>query len=150
MMPRVTHSPGALAALHDGVGAELLAAAIPARFAYVTPDGPRVVPLWFHWDGTDVVFGVFPGSPKLRHLTTGARVAVSIDSEAFPHCALQIRGPITVTPTAGIVPEYAAAAARYLGGAEQAAAFIAGIDPTPAQVRVALHPEWARAMDMRG
>ncbi|MGQ0468028.1 MAG: pyridoxamine 5'-phosphate oxidase family protein [Sporichthyaceae bacterium] len=145
----MTHSPGDLAVLHSRVGAELLASAIPARFAYTTPDGPRVVPLWFHWTGTDVVFGVFPGSPKLRHVSTGTRVAVSIDSESFPHYGLQIRGSVTVTPTDGILPEYAAAAARMLGAA-RAAEFINGIAPPPAQVRVALHPEWARAMDMRG
>ncbi len=142
--------PGDLAVLSSPLGKELLGSAIPARVAYVTKGGkPRVVPLWFHWDGTDLVLATFTGSPKLAHLRTGDRLAVSIDLEAFPHAALQIRGPVTVTPLDGVVPEYRLAAARYLG-AEQAEAFIAGIQPPPVMTRIALHPAWARAMDMRG
>jgi hypothetical protein len=142
--------PGDLAVLASPLGVELLSSKIPARVAYVTSSGePRVVPLWFHWDGTDLVVATFAGSPKLGHLKTGDPLAVTIDLEAFPHAALQIRGRVTVTPMDGVVPEYRLAAARYLG-AEAAAAFVAGIDPPPQMTRIALHPTWARAMDMRG
>lgn len=108
-----------------------------------------MVPLWFHWDGTDVILSTFAGSPKLGHVRTGDRLAVSIDTEAFPHTALQIRGTVTVTSLGGVVPEYRLAAARYLGVAE-AEAFISGTSPPPIMTRIALRPSWARAMDMRG
>lgn len=142
--------PGDLAVLSSPLGVELLTSKIPARIAYVTRAGePRVVPLWFHWDGTDLVVSTFAGSPKLGHLKTGDPLAVTVDTEAFPHAALQIRGRVTVTPVDGVVPEYRLAAERYLG-VEAATAFIAGIDPPPTMSRIDLHPEWARAMDMRG
>jgi hypothetical protein len=126
----------------------MLNSRIPARVAYVTGSGePRVVPLWFHWDGTDLVIATFNGSAKLRHLRTGDRIAVSIDTEQFPYVALQIRGRVTVTPQDGVVLEYRFAARRYLG--DDGEAFVAGIQPPPAMTRIALHPEWARMMDMR-
>lgn len=143
-------APGDLAVLASPLGQELLHSTIPARVAYVANGGePRVVPLVFHWDGTEMVFGVFAGSPKLRHLKTGDRVAVTVDTQSFPFAALQVRGRITVTPLAGVVPEYRLAVARYLG-AEEGAAFVAGIDPPPVMTRIALRPSWARGMDMRG
>lgn len=141
--------PGDLTVLASPVGMELLGSRIPARVGYLTRAGePRVVPLWFHWDGTELVVATFAGSPKLRHVRTGDRLAVSIDTEEFPYRALQIRGPVTVTPHDGVVPEYEVAARRYLGDAE-GAAFVAGIRPPPVMTRIALRPDWARAMTMR-
>lgn len=143
-------APGDLAVLQSPLGKELLTSKIPARVAYVARSGePRVVPLVFHWDGTDIVFGSFTGQPKFAHLKTGDRMAVTIDTESFPFAALQVRGTVTVTPLDGVVPEYRLAVARYLGAAE-GAAFVAGIQPPPVMTRIALRPDWARAMDMRG
>jgi hypothetical protein len=51
--------------LQDPVAQELLASRIPARLAYVWTDGsPRVVSIWFHCDGTDLVMGTLPGAPS--------------------------------------------------------------------------------------
>jgi hypothetical protein len=97
--------------LQDPVAQELLASRIPARLAYVWTDGtPRVVSIWFHWDGTDLVMGTLPGAPKLKALHTGDRVAITIDTNDPPHHVLSIRGTAEVTETAGVVPEYAQAA----------------------------------------
>ena len=140
---------GDLTALSSPVAHDLLASRIPARVGYLTRSGEvRVVPLWFHWNGTDLVMATFAGSPKLGHLGTGDRLAVSIDGEAFPYRALQMRGAVTVTPHAGVVPEYLLAARRYLGDTD-GEAFVAGINPPPVMTRIALRPDWARAMDMR-
>ena len=141
-------APGDLAVLDSQLAKDLLSAPIPARVAYVTTAGePRVVPLWFHWDGTELVIATFNGSPKLGHVRTGDRLAVTIDTEAFPYAALQMRGPVTVTKQDGVVLEYRFAARRYLGDGGEA--FVAAIDPPPAMTRIALRPDWARAMDMR-
>jgi hypothetical protein len=88
--------------LQDPVAQELLASRIPARLAYVWTDGtPRVVSIWFHWDGTDLVMGTLPGAPKLKALHTGDRVAITIDTNDPPHHVLSIRGTAEVTETAG-------------------------------------------------
>ena len=43
---------GDLVLLEPPLAKELLASNIPARLAYVATDGtPRVLPIWFHWDG---------------------------------------------------------------------------------------------------
>jgi len=141
-------APGDLAVLTSQLARDLLTSPIPARVAYVTTSGePRVVPLWFHWDSTDLVIATFNGSAKLRHIRTGDRLAVTIDTEAFPYAALQMRGAVTVTVHEGVVLEYRFAARRYLGDGGEA--FVAGIQPPPAMTRIALRPDWARTMDMR-
>ena len=137
------------AVLSSPVALELLTSRIPARIGYLTTSGEvRVVPVWFHWDGADMVIATFGGSHKLRHVRTGHRIAATVDTEAFPYQALQIRGPVTVTPHVGVVPEYLVAAKRYLGDAE-GAAFVAGLSPRPVMSRIALRPDWAKVLDMR-
>jgi hypothetical protein len=80
-----TMAKGGPELLQDPVAQELLASRIPARLAYTWTDGtPRVVSIWFHWDGTDLVMGTLPGAPKLKALHTGDRVAITIDTNAHP------------------------------------------------------------------
>jgi hypothetical protein len=56
---------GSLALLDEPAAQEQLRSAIPARFAYVWPDGtPRVVPIWFHWTGQEFVLGSPVKAPK--------------------------------------------------------------------------------------
>src|SRR5215217_4454787 len=107
---------GGLELLNDPIAQELLNSTIPARLAYTWTDGtPRVVPIWFHWDGEQVVFGTPTGAPKLHALENGATVAITIDSNEWPYRVLSIRGAAEVTRVDGVVPEYAAAARRYFG-----------------------------------
>src|SRR5215204_2576760 len=88
--------------LREPVAQELSAYRIPARLAYSWTDGtPRVVSIWFHWDGTDIVMASLPGAPKLKALHTGDRVAVTIDTNDPPHHILSIRGTAEVTETQG-------------------------------------------------
>src|SRR6266478_5977284 len=48
----------------DSIAQELLASKIPARLAYTWTDGtPRVVSLWFHWDGHELVMCTVDGVP---------------------------------------------------------------------------------------
>ena len=49
---------GSLELLNDPVAKALLESANPARLAYTWMDGsPRVVPIWFHWTGDQLVLG---------------------------------------------------------------------------------------------
>jgi len=135
--------------LQDPLAQELLASRIPARLAYVWPDGtPRVASLWFHWDGTDVVMATLPGAPKLKALKTGDRVALTIDTDAPPHHVLSIRGTAEVTRREGVVAEYAEAAVRYLGK-EQGEAYTTSLPPDIRMGRIAVRPDWVVLLDFQ-
>jgi len=80
---------GDLSLLRDPVAGWLLRARIPARLAYSGKDGtPRVVPMWFHWNGETFVMGSVPNSPKVAALGARADVALTIDTDVFPHHVL--------------------------------------------------------------
>ena len=56
---------GDLALLRDPVAEQLLNGQTVMRLAYCWFDGtPRVVPHWFHWNGTEVVLGSPSDSPQ--------------------------------------------------------------------------------------
>jgi hypothetical protein len=64
-----------------------------------------------------------------------------------PPQSLSLRGRVEITEVAGLAPEYAAAARRYLG-AEATAAMLAGLDqPGTVQARIVLRPAWAGLLD---
>jgi nitroimidazol reductase NimA-like FMN-containing flavoprotein (pyridoxamine 5'-phosphate oxidase superfamily) len=84
---------GSLELLNDPVAKALLESANPARLAYTWMDGsPRVVPIWFHWTGDQLVLGSPPKAPKLRALAADPRAAVTIDGNEWPHKVLLVRG----------------------------------------------------------
>jgi hypothetical protein len=58
---------GDLKLLDSEIAKRLLNSKIPARLAYIAKDGtPRVIPTWFHWDGSDFVMAAFMGGPHVR------------------------------------------------------------------------------------
>jgi Pyridoxamine 5'-phosphate oxidase len=133
--------------LQDPVAQELLRSTIPARLAYNWTDGtPRVVSIWFHWDGTDVVMATLPGAPKLKALHTGDRVAITIDSNDPPQHVLSIRGTTEVTEAQGVVPEYAQAAVRYLGK-QQGEAYVGSLPAGLRMGRIAVRPDHVVVLD---
>jgi hypothetical protein len=69
---------------------------------------PGVVPIGVFWNGQELVIGTATDSPKTKFLTTGAKVAVSIEANATPPKVLLIRGTVRVDTVDGIAPEYAA------------------------------------------
>ena len=141
---------GSLSLLQHPVAQELLRSKIPARIAYVARDGtPRVVPIWFHWNGQELVIGSPPKAPKIKSLRQNPKVAVTIDDNTFPHKVLLIRGTAQLSTVKGVVPEYAAAAERYFGP-EQGKAWVAQIGAMiPEMVRIAIKPEWVGVLDFQ-
>ena len=140
--------PGNLELLDDPVAQRLLGSTIPARLAYSWRDGtPRVVPIWFHWNGSELVLSTPTAAPKNRALQTGDKVAITIDANEWPYKVLEIRGTATLSTVDGVVPEYALAAERYLGEeggkgwTEQAERMF------PSMVRIAVRPEWVAVLD---
>ncbi len=141
---------GDLSLLQHPVAQELLASKIPARLAYIWTDGtPRVVPIWFHWTGSELVMGTPPKAPKLKALAKNPKVSLTIDNDDFPHKVLLIRGSARLEPVDGIIPEYALAAERYFGPklAEAWLAKLRGM--VPDMVRIAITPEWVGVLDFK-
>ena len=141
---------GDLDLLRHPVAQELLQSKIPARLAYIATDGtPRVVPIWFHWTGQELVLGTPPKAPKLRALAQNPKVALTIDDNNFPHKVLLIRGSARVETVSGIIPEYAAAAERYFG-TDQGKAWVQQLSSmSPQMARIAIKPEWVGLLDFQ-
>lgn len=141
---------GDLALLQHPASQELLASKIPARLAYIATDGtPRVIPIWFHWNGKDIVMGTPPKAPKLKALAKNPRVSLTIDGNDFPHKVLLIRGSACLEPVNRVVPEYALAADRYFGP-EQGKAWVDGLGKMiSSMVRVTVTPDWVGLLDFQ-
>jgi hypothetical protein len=141
---------GSLELLQDPISKELMQSKIPARLAYVWTDGtPRVVPIWFHWNGKQFVLASPPKAPKLKALAHNAKVALTIDDNNFPHKVLLVRGTARLETIEGIVPEYAAAAERYFGP-EQGKAWVGQLrGMIRSMVRISVTPEWVGLLDFQ-
>jgi len=141
---------GDLGLLQHPAAKELLESKIPARLAYVWTDGtPRVIPIWFHWNGNEFVMGTPPKAPKLKALIKNPKVSLTIDDNTFPHKVLLVRGTARMEPVNGVVPEYALAAERYFGR-EQGQAWVAQMGKMiTSMVRITITPEWVGLLDFQ-
>ena len=141
---------GDLALLQHLASQELLQSEIPARLAYVWTDGsPRVVPIWFHWNGKQIVMATPPKAPKLKALRKNPKVSLTIDDNTFPHKVLLIRGTAQLEPFDGIVPEYIAAADRYFGP-QHGQAWVSQLRTMiSSMVRIVVTPEWVGLLDFQ-
>lgn len=141
---------GDLALLNDPVAQQLLASPIPARVGYIALDGtPRVTPMWFTWNGSELVFGAAGSAPKVKALQSNPRVAVTIDTDTNPYKVLLVRGNAKVTMVDGAVEEYAEAGIRYMGPTQgtrfrdYAKAAMTGM------ARITLQPDWVGVIDFQ-
>jgi hypothetical protein len=143
-------SQGSLDLLQDPVAQELLRSNIPARLAYVWPDGsPRVVPVWYHFNGREFVVGTPPKAPKLKALANNPKVALTIDDNTFPHKVLMVRGSAALETVEGVVPEYALAATRYFGEVEGRKWVEQVSGMLTHMVRIVIRPEWVGILDFQ-
>lgn len=139
---------GDVTLLDDPVAQELLNSNHMAQLAYVCPDGtPRVIPIWFHWDGKQLVVASFPNAPKLDMLANNPKVALTINTETWPYKVLMIRGTVQIESMDGVVPEYASCAERYFGE-EQGKAWVEQVGGMFSQsFRIPVQPEWVGILD---
>jgi nitroimidazol reductase NimA-like FMN-containing flavoprotein (pyridoxamine 5'-phosphate oxidase superfamily) len=139
--------PSVITLLDDPIARELLGSTQVARLAYTWTDGsPRVVPIWFHYDGGVITMGSPARAPKLRVLDDHPEVAVTIDDErSWPYKALLIRGRARVEMLDDVAPEYEAAARRYMGD-EQGESWVASLRGLP-MARISVRPTWVRVLD---
>jgi hypothetical protein len=63
-----------------------------------------VVPIWFHWDGRQIVLGSPPNAPKVGVLLDNSNVALTIDRDEFPYHALLTRGTAHIETVEGSPP----------------------------------------------
>jgi hypothetical protein len=139
---------GDVSLLNDPVAQQLLQSPLPARFAYNWTDGtPRVIPIGFHWNGSELVFGTPTDAPKVKALRNGDKVAVTIDTDTMPCKVLMIRGTVRMDVVEGLAPEWEAATLRMVGE-EAGPAMVESFRPlTPKMVRIFVKPEWVAVQD---
>src|SRR5712672_1772803 len=141
---------GDLELLQHPVSQEMLNSKIPARLAYVWTDGtPRVIPIWFHWNGREFVMATPPRAPKLKALAKNPKVSLTIDDNTFPHKVLLVRGSARMELVDGIVPEYAQAAERYFGLEQGKAWLQQARTMMSSMVKITVTPEWVGVLDFK-
>ena len=140
--------PGTPALLAHPVAQELLQSTLPARLAYIARDGtPRVVPMQFHWTGSEVVLNSWPDDPKIAALHVHPQVALTIDTAEPPFQVLHIRGGAEVMIVSGVSAEMEAASLRYLGP-EGGRAWVEQAGRLSSHMaRIAVRPEWVDVLD---
>ncbi len=144
------HGSPAMSNVRAILAQQLLRSDTFARLAYTSVDGtPRVLPIWFHWTGEEMVFGTPLHSKKVKTLTSNPAVAVTVDTQQAPPSALLLRGRVTITEHDDIFEDWYAAARRYLGD-EAAVEWRAGYRSMPFRwARIALRPDWVALLDFQ-
>lgn len=136
--------------LGDPLAQELMRSSIPARLAYVGPDGfPRAIPIGFHWNGAEFVLCTVPHAPKVPALTANPKVALTIDTNAFPPHVLLVRGAAAIDIVDGVPPEYLAASRKAVGP-DQWDGFEAQVRAMYKRMaRIVVTPLWAKVLDFQ-
>jgi len=137
------------AVLAKPISQQLLNSNIPARLAYTGLDGaPRVIPLGFHFDGSNFLIGTVPHSAKVKALAANPKVAITIDTTgAWPPRALLVRGSASLETVDGVPEDYLAGGQK-LTPAGEFEGWKAGVLALYRQlVRITITPGWAKLLD---
>lgn len=149
-MTTTTLPQGDLRLLQHPTALALLGSTELARVAYVAADHtPRVLPIYFHWTGTELVLPTFAGSRKVDAIRRNPDLAVTIDRAGPPPEVLLLRGRAELTEVDGILVEYAAAHERYNGPDAARVAVEQADQPGVRMVRIALTPSWVGVLDFQ-
>jgi hypothetical protein len=134
--------------LNRPLSQELLARDL-TRLAYVARDGtPRVVPIGFVWNGTEIVMCTAKNAAKLTALRQNPTVALTIDTEVHPPKILLIRGRAELDVVEGIPDEYLQMNGSYTMTPEQREAWEAEVRSVyDGMVRIVVTPTWAKLID---
>jgi nitroimidazol reductase NimA-like FMN-containing flavoprotein (pyridoxamine 5'-phosphate oxidase superfamily) len=101
-----------------------LARPLIARLATSEANRPRVVPMWFLWDGTDIWMETSPTFANPRVLRSNPHAAVTIDEavSGFGLRAVVMRGRVEIVegPRDQVMATVQRIYARYLSADEQA------------------------------
>jgi hypothetical protein len=127
---------------------QLLNGPEPARFAYDGLDGdPRVIPIGFWTEGSRILMATVPKSAKVGALRKNPKVALTIDTGAFPPKVLLIRGDAEVELVPGVPEGYLQAGHKVMTD-EQYPEWVAGVqDLYDEMVVITVTPTWAKLLD---
>jgi hypothetical protein len=127
---------------------QLLNGPEPARFAYDGLDGdPRVIPIGFWVDGERIAMATVPKSAKVAALRKNPKVALTIDTGAFPPKVLLIRGTAELELVQGVPEGYLTAGHKVMTD-EQYPEWKAGVTALyDEMVVITITPTWAKLLD---
>lgn len=78
--------------------------------------GPHALPIWYAYDGTDVLVAIEPTSVKARLLARTGRATLTVQQEGLPYRYVSVEGPVTMAAAVdGDGYDLLAVASRYLG-----------------------------------
>ena len=119
------------------------------RLSYIAPDGtPRVIPIGFTWNGTEIVVCTPTNAPKLASLRQNPTVALTIDTEVHPPLILLMRGTVELDEVDGIPDEYLKVNSTYEMSAEQRVEWEREVRSLyQSMVRIVITPTWAKLID---
>lgn len=127
---------------------QLLNGSEPARFAYDGLDGDqRVVPIGFWVEGDDILIATVPKAAKVAALRKNPKVALTVDTGAFPPKVLLLRGTAAVELVPGVPEGYLTAGHKVMTD-EQYPAWAEGVNALYDEmvvIRVTL--TWAKLLD---
>lgn len=121
-----------LADVHVGV----LAVDEPGR-------GPHALPIWYLYEGDDVLIGIDGTSRKAALLQAAGRATLTVQSEVAPYKYVSVEGSIVLEPA---LADESALPTRYLG-TEMAAWYIENYPHPEESLTVRLRPERWRTFD---
>jgi len=127
---------------------DLLNGSEPARMAYTGLDGaPRAIPIGFWCEGDQIVMATAPKSAKVAALRKNPKVALTIDTAAFPPKVLLIRGDAQVELVQGVPEGYLVAGHKVMTD-EQYPDWVTGVKGLYDQMVVlTITPTWAKLLD---
>jgi Pyridoxamine 5'-phosphate oxidase len=127
---------------------QLLNGPEPARMAYNGVDGdPRAIPIGFWTEGERIVMATAPKSAKVAALRTNPKVALTIDTSAFPPKVLLIRGIAEVEVVKAIPQGYLMAGHKVMTD-DQYPEWEAGVKGLYDEMAViTITPTWAKLLD---
>ena len=127
---------------------QLLNGPEPARLAYDGLDGdPRVIPIGFWTEGWQILMATVPKSAKVAALRKNPKVAITIDTGAFPPKVLLIRGTAEVELVPGVPEGYLTAGHKVMTD-EQYPEWVAGVQGLyDEMVVITITPTWTKLLD---
>jgi hypothetical protein len=127
---------------------QLLNGSEPARFAYDGLDGdPRVIPIGFWLEGQQLLVATVPKAAKVAALRKNPKVALTIDTGAFPPKALLLRGTAEVTVVPGVPEGYLVAGHKVMTD-EQYPGWVEGVTALYDEMAViTVTLTWAKLLD---
>jgi PPOX class probable F420-dependent enzyme len=112
-----------------------------SHLALVTSKGePHVTPMWFDYDGENIIFNTARGRVKDRILRKRPAVALAVSDPANPYRYIQIRGPVVSESEEGAYEQICNLRLKYHGDRNY--------PKTPGEVRVTykIRPESVSTM----